>query len=72
MIWADDVRRDASAANGQLMMPVRQTKETNWFEVLVIGYLETTLYIYVYIFLREKKKRMEYKEDSAQKVARRS
>lgn len=50
VIWADDVRRDASAANGQLMMPLRQTKEANPFEILVIGYLEITLYIYVYIF----------------------
>ena len=55
MIWADDVRRDANPANGHLMMPLRQTKEANRFEVLVIGHLEITLYIYVYIFPWKKK-----------------
>lgn len=56
MIWADDVRRDANPANGQLMMPLRQKTEANGFEVLLIGYLEITLSIYVYIIPWKKKK----------------
>lgn len=43
------MRRDAYPANGQLMMPLRQTTEANGFEVLLIGYLEITPSIYVYI-----------------------
>lgn len=50
VIWADDVRRDANPANGQLMMPLRQTKEANRFEVRLTGHLEITPYVYVYIF----------------------
>lgn len=53
MIWTDDVRRDANPANRE---PFRQTKEADQFVVLVMGQLQMTLYISVYIFQCGKKK----------------